>query len=88
MQDLFAPAIARLVKVPTTQQQREMLGDFAWNKGTPALAASTLLRKLNAGDCWGAADEFDRWIFAGGRRWASIGRRMNAQQDNFRKGCQ
>lgn len=87
MQTVFAPAIARLIKVPTTQQQREMLADFAWNKGIPALASSTLLRKLNAGDCWGAADEFDRWIWAGGRRWASIGRRMNAQQDNFRKWC-
>lgn len=87
MQRVFAPAIGRLVKVATTQQQREMLGDFAWNKGIPALAGSTLLRKLNAGDCWGAADEFDRWIYAGGRRWASIGRRMNAQQDNFRKWC-
>ncbi len=87
MQTVFAPAIAALVKVPTTQQQREMLGDFAWNKGITALASSTLMRKLNAGDCWGAADEFDRWLWAGGRRWASIGRRMNAQQDNFRKWC-
>lgn len=87
MQHIFAPAVARAVRVDTTQEQREMLGDFAWNKGTPALANSTLIRKLNAGDCWGAADEFDHWIRAGGRKWASIGRRMNAEQDNFRKWC-
>lgn len=87
MQFVFAPAVAKAVKVPTTQEQREMLGDFAWNKGTPALANSTLIRMLNTGNCWGAADEFDHWIRAGGRRWASIGRRMNAEQDNFRKWC-
>lgn len=87
MQERIAPALAALVKVPTTQQQREMLADFAWNKGISALSRSTLLRKLNEGDCWSSADEFDRWIWAGGRRWASIGQRNNAAQDNFRKWC-
>lgn len=87
MQNVVAPIVARGIKVATTQQQREMLGDFVWNKGGPAFLASTLLKRLNAGDCWGAADEFDRWIWAGGRRWASIGRRMNAEQDNFRRWC-
>ncbi|MEN3113071.1 glycoside hydrolase family protein [Uliginosibacterium paludis] len=87
MQHIVAPALAKMVKVTTTQQQREMLGDFAWNKGTTALAGSSLLKKLNAGDCWGAADEFDRWLWAGGRRWASLGKRNNAAQDNFRKWC-
>lgn len=87
MQNVVAPAVARMVKVTTTQEQREMLGDFAWNKGIPALAGSTLMAKLNGGDCWGAADEWDRWLWAGGRRWASIGQRNNAAQDNFRRWC-
>lgn len=87
MQNVFAPAIARVVKVTTTQQQREMLGDFTWNKGLPNFSTSTLLRKLNAGDCQGAADEFDRWVYGGGRKWAWIGRRMDAEEGNFRRWC-
>lgn len=87
MQTVFAPAIGKMVRVTTTQEQREMLGDFAWNEGIPKLRTSTLMAKLNTGNCWGAAEEFDHWIKAGGRRWASIGSRRNAEQDNFRKWC-
>ncbi|WP_370678445.1 glycoside hydrolase family protein [Comamonas sp. GB3 AK4-5] len=35
--------------------------DFIHNKGAGALATSTLLRKLNAGDVAGACAEHPRW---------------------------
>ncbi len=58
--------VARLVKVPLTQGQFDALVSFAFNLGAAALAGSTLLRKLNAGDCAGAAAEFGKWVHADG----------------------
>lgn len=40
---------------------------FAYNLGTAALAASTLRRKIRRRDWPGAAAEFPKWKFAGGR---------------------
>ncbi len=40
---------------------RGALYDFAWNLGLEALATSTLLRLVNAGDMQGAADQFLLW---------------------------
>jgi lysozyme len=61
----IAPAeqgVTRLVQVPLVQGQFDALASFAFNCGVAALAASTLLRKLNAHDYRGAADEFPRWV--------------------------
>lgn len=46
---------------PVTQSQFEALVDFSFNKGPEALAESTLLRKLNAGEYVEAADQYLRW---------------------------
>lgn len=53
--------LVRSVKRPITQGQYDALVSFTFNVGTGALHNSTLVRKLNAGDCHGAAREFDRW---------------------------
>lgn len=65
-QDLRAAqdAVDHLVVVPLDDNQDSALVDFAGNAGGSALASSTLLRKLNAGDYAGAADEFLRWTYA------------------------
>lgn len=47
------------VKKPLTDNQFAALVSFQFNTG--ALGVSTLLRKLNAGDYRGAADQFPRW---------------------------
>lgn len=59
--------VSRLVKVKLTQGQFDALVSFAYNLGARTLSSSTLLRKLNAGDYAGAADEFLRWNKAGGK---------------------
>jgi lysozyme len=59
-------AVSRLVTVPLTQGRRDALISFVFNLGAGRLAESTLLKKLNAGDGLGAAQEFVRWIHAGG----------------------
>lgn len=57
-------AIYGMVKVALTQGQIDALGSFVFNLGAPALRASTLLKKLNAGDFEGAATEFSRWVYS------------------------
>ena len=58
-------AVHRLATVPLRQGQFDALVSFTFNLGQGALASSTLLRKLNAGDCAGAAAEFPKWCHAG-----------------------
>lgn len=52
------------VTVELTQAQFDALVSFTFNLGGGALAKSTLLRKLNAGDFDGASVEFLRWCKA------------------------
>lgn len=61
-----ARAVRAGVHVPITVRQRIALISFAFNCGTGAFLSSTLLRKLNAGDYRGAANELPKWSHAGG----------------------
>lgn len=54
-------AIAAAVKVPLNQNEVDALVSLVFNIGAGAFAKSTLLRKLNAGDRAGAADQFLVW---------------------------
>jgi len=54
-------ALSRLLKVSLSDVQRAALLSWQYNVGTAAVESSTLLRKLNAGDYAGAADELLRW---------------------------
>lgn len=54
-------ALSRLVRVALSDVQRAALLSWQYNVGTAAVAGSTLLRKLNASDYTGAADELLRW---------------------------
>lgn len=55
-----AKDVSALITVPLTDNQFSALVSFEFNTG--ALSASTLRRKLNAGDYIGAAGQFGRWI--------------------------
>lgn len=50
-----------LVKVPLTQHQKAALVSLVFNIGPGNFQTSTLLKKLNAGDTNGAADQFLAW---------------------------
>lgn len=63
----FEKEVNAMVKVELTQGQFDALVDFAFNLGSGNLKSSTLLKKLNAGDYAGAANEFSKWVNSGGK---------------------
>lgn len=75
--------VSNLVKVPLTDNQFAALVSFVFNIGASAFKKSTLLKKLNQGDYDGAANEFDRWIFAKGKIFAGLISRREQERDLF-----
>lgn len=53
--------VNRYVRVPLTQNMYDALVSFTFNLGAGALAGSTLIKLLNAGNYAGAAAQFPRW---------------------------
>jgi len=68
----FELAVNGAVTVPLNQNQFDALVSLAYNIGTNAFKNSTLVKKLNAGDYRGAADQFDVWVNAGGKRMQGL----------------
>jgi GH24 family phage-related lysozyme (muramidase) len=62
-------SVTRLVRVALTQGQFDALVDFCFNVGMGKLAASTLLKYLNAGEYGAAADESLQWAMLERKRW-------------------
>ncbi|GAB4235076.1 MAG: hypothetical protein Kow00121_62730 [Elainellaceae cyanobacterium] len=76
-------AVSSLVKVRLNDNQFAALVSFVFNLGAGALAGSTLLRELNAGNYQAAADQFPRWVNAGGRQLLGLVRRRAAERRLF-----
>lgn len=89
-QDLRAAeaGVKRAVRVPITQWQYDVLVSFTFNVGEANLKGSTLVRKLNAGDCLGAAREFDRWVYARGQKLPGLVTRRAEERKIFEEDCQ
>ena len=83
-----ANAVRKYVQHPITQEQFDALVDFTFNLGAGNLKNSTLLRKLNAGDCYGAAEEFRKWVYAGGQVLPGLQKRREAEYELFLADCQ
>ena len=81
--DRFEAAVNQSVRVPINDNQFAALVSFTYNVGSGALKSSTLLRKLNRRDIYGASREFPRWNRAGGRVLAGLTRRRKAEQALF-----
>lgn len=79
----YIPGVLKSVRVPLTQNQLDALVSLCYNIGVGAIAKSTLIRKLNAGDINGAANEFLRWDKAGGRTLPGLTRRRVAERQLF-----
>ena len=88
MQDVQKAAADVNAKVTTdlTQEEFDALVDFVFNVGAGNFNASTLLKKVNAGDIHGAAAEFERWDMAAGKHMAGLLRRRHAEAEEFLSG--
>lgn len=75
--------VKAVVKVPLTDNQLDALASFVFNLGVRKLIQSTLLKKLNAKDYTGAANEFDKWVFAAGKKLNGLIARRAAEKALF-----
>ena len=80
-------ALKRGVTVPLTQEQYDALLSLVFNIGEGAFMRSTLLKRLNAGRCTEAADQFLRWDYAGKQRLRGLTNRRQAEREMFIHGC-
>lgn len=90
----FERQVTAAVKVPMTQGQFDAMVSIVYNVGAGDKyksgiirlkdgSPSTLLRKLNAGDYRGAADQFDVWISKGSAVEKGLRRRRAAEKALF-----
>ena len=77
--------VSKLVKVKLNQNQFDALVSFEYNIGYGNLSSSTLLKLLNQGDYTGAANQFDKWVYAGGKVLAGLQKRRKAEKELFLK---
>jgi lysozyme len=75
----FERAVRRNVTVHLMPWQFDALVSFTYNVGEGNLKKSTLLKKVNALDFAGAAQEFHKWNKAGGKTMAGLTRRRASE---------
>lgn len=75
----YETPVAALVKIPLSQNQFDVLVDFAYNAGVGNLKSSTLLKKVNAGNFDAVPDELMKWTKGGGKVLPGLVRRRQAE---------
>ncbi|PZV10085.1 MAG: hypothetical protein DCF21_18830 [Leptolyngbya sp.] len=80
----YEKAVTRAVTRTPKSDQFSALVSFTFNVGAGNLQSSTLLSKHNAGDFAGAAEEFGRWVYAGGNVMPGLVRRRRAERALYR----
>ena len=73
----------QLAEATLNQSQFDALVCFAYNCGLGNLKKSTLLKYINKGLFAAAANEFVKWIFAGGVQVRGLRRRRLAEKALF-----
>lgn len=73
--------VDRNVTKPQPETRRAALASFVYNVGESQFKASTLLRKLNAGDARGACAELSRWVYAQGKKLQGLVNRRAAERE-------
>ena len=81
----FEKTVNDSVKAPLIQNQFDALVFLSYNIGSTAFKNSTLLKKLNAKDYLGAADQFLVWNKGGGKVLKGLVRRREVERALFLK---
>ena len=81
----FEKVINNVVNVEINQNQFDALVSFSYNIGIGALQTSTLLKLLNKSDYNGAAEQFNRWVYAKGKKLTGLVKRRSAEKELFLK---
>ncbi|HEJ9146323.1 TPA: lysozyme [Serratia marcescens] len=80
---VFELTVNGAIKRPMTQNQFDAMVSLAFNIGGPAFAGSTLVKKFNAGDSHGSADEFPKWRNSAGKVMPGLVKRRAAEREMF-----
>jgi len=70
-----------------SQPEFDALVSLTHNIGPTAYCTSTIAKKVNRGDYSGAAAEFDRWVYSGGKKVPGLVNRRNAEERLFLTGA-
>lgn len=66
------------------EDKHAAIADFCFNLGTSRYKASTLKRRVDAGDWEGAADELAKWVWGGGKKLPGLVARRAAEVELLR----
>lgn len=80
VRNIYLPEVLRLCPGANSPERLAALVDFAFNLGAGNLRASTLRRKVNAGDWEAARIQVMRWIRGGGKVLKGLVRRREAER--------
>ena len=75
--------IESILKVKINDNQMNALVDFAYNLGFGSLKNSTLMRLVNESKFEEAANQFPRWVYAGGKVLPGLVKRREAERQLF-----
>jgi lysozyme len=76
-------SVLKYINVEINDDQFAALVSFTFNLGPAALQRSVLRQKINYGYYDDAAEEFLKWIYAGGRKMMGLVRRRQVERDLF-----
>lgn len=83
--NLITGKLAKLIKVPVTQNQFDALVSLTYNIGISAFKNSTLLKVLNKGEYDKVPNEMRRWIYQGNNMLQGLLNRRNAEIEIYNK---
>lgn len=75
--------IESITKVNLNDNQMNALVDFAYNLGFGSLKNSTLMKYVNESKFEEAANQFPRWVYAGGKVLPGLVKRREAERQLF-----
>ncbi len=80
---VIAARIKKFITTPLNQYQFDSLVSLAYNIGTNAFIKSKLLQYVNQRKYKKAADEFDKWIYANGKKLNGLKKRRSIEKIVF-----